>query len=159
MFAKVKDSILLKYPYDFSDLLSENPYTNYGLSNDVASIFPSTEAALLHGCELAEVRVSDTPAFDSKTHKIDFSAPILADGRWVIQTTVVEKSQAEISAESAAEGRRLRDLRNSLLAKSDWTQLADAPGDKTAWASYRQALRDVPLQEGFPWAITWPEEP
>lgn len=49
--------------------------------------------------------------------------------------------------------------RNSLLSNSDWTQAADSPVDTTAWATYRQALRDVPSQGGFPNTITWPSEP
>lgn len=39
---------------------------------------------------------------------------------------------------------RMRVQRDRLLAASDWTQTADAPVDKTAWAAYRQALRDFP---------------
>jgi len=38
--------------------------------------------------------------------------------------------------------------RNAQLATSDWTQLPDAPVDKAAWATYRQALRDLPAQGG-----------
>jgi hypothetical protein len=38
--------------------------------------------------------------------------------------------------------------RNAQLAASDWTQIADSPADKTAWATYRQALRDLPAQGG-----------
>jgi hypothetical protein len=53
----------------------------------------------------------------------------------------------------------LRTERNAKLAKSDWTQVADAPVDQTAWAVYRQALRDIPDQEGFPNKIEWPIEP
>lgn len=53
----------------------------------------------------------------------------------------------------------LKEKRNLLLAESDWTQVADAPVDKAAWASYRQALRDVPDQSGFPKSIDWPVEP
>jgi len=49
--------------------------------------------------------------------------------------------------------------RNTKLSGSDWTQIADAPVDKAAWATYRQALRDIPAQEGFPWTITWPDAP
>ena len=52
-----------------------------------------------------------------------------------------------------------RSQRNRLLSESDWTQVADAPVDKAAWAAYRQALRDVPQQAGFPVTITWPEKP
>jgi hypothetical protein len=50
-----------------------------------------------------------------------------------------------------------RDKRNSLLASSDWTQLPDVPeAIRLAWAEYRQALRDIPQQEGFPQTIVWP---
>ena len=39
---------------------------------------------------------------------------------------------------------RMRNHRNRLLAQSDWTQVADVPVDREAWATYRQALRDFP---------------
>lgn len=52
-----------------------------------------------------------------------------------------------------------RNQRNALLADSDWTQVPDASVDTTAWAAYRQALRDLPEQEGFPENIVWPEKP
>jgi len=53
----------------------------------------------------------------------------------------------------------IRSERDALLAKSDWTQVADAPVDAEAWAVYRQALRDVPQQSGFPGDIEWPTPP
>jgi hypothetical protein len=43
----------------------------------------------------------------------------------------------------------LRLHRDRLLAASDWTQLPDAPVSKTTWATYRQALRDLPAQGGL----------
>lgn len=49
--------------------------------------------------------------------------------------------------------------RDNKLAASDWTQVADAPVDKAAWATYRQALRDITTQQGFPQTVTWPTEP
>lgn len=55
-----------------------------------------------------------------------------------------------------------RDKRNRLLAECDWTQTVDSPlsnEQKAAWATYRQALRDVPEQPGFPYDIKWPERP
>lgn len=55
--------------------------------------------------------------------------------------------------------RQIRTKRNDLLADTDWTQVADAPVDQAAWATYRQALRDVPEQEGFPVDVVWPEKP
>ena len=50
--------------------------------------------------------------------------------------------------------------RNSRLASSDWTQLRDVPDSiAVAWQPYRQALREVTTQAGFPEAVTWPEVP
>jgi hypothetical protein len=54
----------------------------------------------------------------------------------------------------------LRGQRNGLLLASDWTQLPDVPeGVAGVWAQYRQNLRDVPQQAGFPAAIEWPAQP
>jgi hypothetical protein len=50
--------------------------------------------------------------------------------------------------------------RSRLLIASDWTQLPDVPlATKEAWAVYRQALRDITLQAGYPLAIDWPLAP
>lgn len=56
----------------------------------------------------------------------------------------------------------VRAERNQKLKDSDWTQLADAtlsPETIEAWAAYRQALRDVPSQAGFPMEVVWPTQP
>jgi len=55
--------------------------------------------------------------------------------------------------------KEIRSKRDSLLKESDWTQIPDAPVDQTAWATYRQELRDIPQQEGFPENVTWPTKP
>lgn len=54
---------------------------------------------------------------------------------------------------------QVRAERDRLLAASDWTQVADAPVDQAAWASYRQGLRDIPQQAGFPENVVWPISP
>jgi hypothetical protein len=54
----------------------------------------------------------------------------------------------------------VRAQRNGLLAVSDYTQLTDVPiANRAAWATYRQALRDIPAQGGFPESVTWPTPP
>ncbi len=54
----------------------------------------------------------------------------------------------------------VRTERNTKLAATDWTQASDVPqAIKDSYAPYRQALRDVPSQSGFPWTITWPTQP
>ena len=56
----------------------------------------------------------------------------------------------------------IREERNKLLAESDWTQTVDAPFDadgKLAWALYRETLRMIPQQDGFPDTVNWPTKP
>ena len=57
------------------------------------------------------------------------------------------------------QGRNVRTSRYAMLSDSDWTQLSDSQVDKTLWVTYRQALRDVSKQAGFPWKIEWPIKP
>jgi hypothetical protein len=54
---------------------------------------------------------------------------------------------------------RMRNHRNRLLAESDWTQLPDAPVDRAAWATYRQALRDFPATWTPGPTVTFPDKP
>jgi hypothetical protein len=72
-------------------------------------------------------------------------------------TTAAEHEAAYKAQKDAEQAKAVRADRNKRLADSDWTQVADAPVDKAAWAAHRQALRDVTAQEGFPWNVQWPE--
>ena len=49
--------------------------------------------------------------------------------------------------------------RNAELARTDWTQIADSTADKAKWATYRQALRDLPEQGGLADEVEIPNEP
>lgn len=60
----------------------------------------------------------------------------------------IDRKAAEVRAE-----------RNTKLSETDWTQITDATTDKQAWATYRQALRDISAQSGFPLTIVWPDAP
>ena len=81
------------------------------------------------------------------------------DGQWFIKYSVADMDADAIAAKDAEQAKAIRDQRNTKLTESDWTQLADAPVDKQAWSTYRQALRDITIQTGFPWEITWPDAP
>ncbi|MBM3492425.1 MAG: hypothetical protein FJX68_18700 [Alphaproteobacteria bacterium] len=81
------------------------------------------------------------------------------DGQWFTRWIAVDINEDAIAAKGAQQADGVRADRNKRLAECDWTQLADAPVDREAWATYRQALRDVPAQAGFPWAVEWPEKP
>lgn len=73
-------------------------------------------------------------------------------------SAVVVDTDQEAADALAVKWAEVRSQRDQLLAASDYTQVADAPGDTAAWATYRQALRDVPSQSDVD-NITWPQEP
>ena len=81
------------------------------------------------------------------------------NGKWFTKYSVAEMDDEAKAALDAKQANSVRDDRNKRLSSSDWTQVSDAPVDKEVWAAYRQALRDIPSQEGFPWEINWPVEP
>jgi len=74
------------------------------------------------------------------------------------QAQGVESAELE-AAEVSQAWIALRMARDSRLAASDWTQAPDAPVDREAWATYRQALRDLPANTTDPRDVAWPEEP
>ena len=76
-----------------------------------------------------------------------------------VTTTAAEAEAAYKATKDAEQSASVRTSRNNKLAECDWTQLADSTADKTTWATYRQSLRDVTVQDGFPWNVTWPEAP
>lgn len=81
----------------------------------------------------------------------------LVNGKWFTKYSVADLDADAIAAKDAEQAKAVRTQRSQLLAESDWTQLADAPVDKTLWSVYRQALRDISSQKGFPWDVIWPE--
>jgi hypothetical protein len=81
------------------------------------------------------------------------------DGKWFTKYSVADMDDEAKAAVDASQAKAVRADRNQRLKDSDWTQVLDAPVDKAAWATYRQALRDVTAQAGFPWDVQWPEMP
>ena len=80
------------------------------------------------------------------------------------EDTTPKPTEAEINGKydeivADEQWRLLRWRRDGLLFGSDWTQAADAPVDKAAWATYRQALRDLPSNTADPAHVVWPTPP
>jgi len=74
-------------------------------------------------------------------------------------TTAADNEAAYKAAKDTEQAKSVRQQRTEKLKDSDWTQVADAPVDQAAWATYRQSLRDVTAQSGFPWTVDWPTIP
>lgn len=94
---------------------------------------------------------------DRMTEKLVSCPPYVQDG-WAYTVEVQPKTQDEIDADTQAQAAKIRAARNALLLACDWTQGKDIPDSVSApWATYRQALRDIPNQTGFPWSVEWPQ--
>jgi hypothetical protein len=146
-----KAETILEYPYSVEKLRRDNPQIS----------FPITPTARL----LAEYNVfavcATTPGFDPILEVAEQAGCCFneATGQWESAWVVRPKTLEEIEAEATEQAESVRAERNAYLAASDWTQLADAPVDSAAWVNYRQALRDVTAQVGFPWSVDWPTPP
>ena len=100
-------------------------------------------------------QASGVEQVDGKWYTKYVLGPIFTDG----ETTAAEQETAYKAIKDAEQASAVRKSRGDKLANSDWTQVADAPVDKAVWATYRQALRDITTQSGFPWIVTWPDAP
>lgn len=133
----------------FVELQKEFPYTS----------FPTIITSECLPENIFEVEQAPTPNCEYSQTYIKNNYAECIDGTWVQGYTVVNLTEQELLDKNNTEAISYRNYRNKLLTDSDWTQVADAPVDKQAWAIYRQALRDITNQPGFPTEITWPTKP
>jgi hypothetical protein len=114
-----------------------------------------------HGYGMYEF--TQQPTLTGRYDKLIEGEPIRDEqGYWRQQWLVVEQTAEEKEETDKRKAAEVRFMRNRKLTDTDWTQLDDTPLDnvaKSAWANYRQALRDVPEQDGFPFNVNWPAQP
>ena len=103
-----------------------------------------------------QLKLVTPPYFDPATQTREHSPALLIDGVWTQNYIVTDLDADASAAKVGAQWNVIRAERNKLLADCDWTQLPDVSADATAWATYRQALRDITTQAN-PFAIIWPE--
>lgn len=149
MFARIEGAAVAAYPVD---LRAAHPNTS----------FPwDWPGGVVEGVEYARVLPVDVPQTNHTQNHIE-GTPDLIDGVWTQTWIVTDATPEQIVERTAEKASMVRADRNQRLSACDWTQLADAPLTNTAtaaWAAYRQALRDLSTQAGFPWSITWPTPP
>ena len=159
MFAEIKNNTVVTFPYNYDSLIKANPYTNFDNSLTLLEMYKGTESNL-SGCSLVRVKIDPDPVVDEATQELVLdSMPTYRDGSWVLSWTFNPLTTEQQLSRHALKAATVRETRTQRLKDSDWTQVADAPVDKAAWAIYRQALRDVPSQAGFPWDVQWPTQP
>ena len=149
-FAFIDGDTVTKYPVTASEIKSKNPNVTFPI--------PIT-AADLSSFGVATVTEGGKPSYDGATQKLVAAPPAVVDGAWTQSWIVTDLSSDELKQQNDSIAAALRVERNDKLNSSDWTQVADATVDKAAWATYRQALRDLPAAAGWPNSVTWPTEP
>lgn len=139
------------YPYSLTQLKRDNPNVSFPspLTDDIAASF-----------NVYPVKATPAPAFDYTKNNV--SGIEKQGAEWVQIWSQVDASAEEITQRTENKASEVRLTRNAKLADCDWTQLQDSPLDqdgKLAWALYRETLRMVPEQAGFPWEVNWPPAP
>ena len=152
MFVKIENGAVSQYPYTLEQMRLDNPATS----------FPKViSQQLRESFGVFDVGYEGAPEYDPTTQRVVTSTiPSLIGGKWTLTKTIEQQTPEQIAINTANKAGQVRSDRNKKLTSSDWTQGKDIPDNiSSAWATYRQALRDVPSQAGFPWDIQWPTQP
>lgn len=134
---------------------------------EVRSLYPNTSFPSRWSPELVEELgldpVFETPAPTTTIYQTAFKDGVeQVNGNWVWKWSVSEMDDDAKAAKDAEAAKGVRSSRDAKLAECDWLVIKSVEtGVALAadWAAYRQALRDVPTQAGFPHNITWPSKP
>jgi len=156
LLVKTANGQVEQFPYTLGDLRRENPNTSFPkkigdailADQSIFHVMPETQPEY---DPLVQALVRDPEPHNNETAVNEETGETYKTGRWVIGYTVVNKPLDQ--AEDA-----VRNKRDRLLSDTDWMALSDN-AMTPEWASYRQALRDITAQEGFPYSVTWPTKP
>lgn len=154
----------------FIRLINGQPQIGIILEQNLREVVPElrTEPVLTkellssHGFGMLELR--EPPSVTEKYKKAVEIVPTYREksGIWLQAWDVVDMTSEERQVVDNTKAQEVRNERNYYLRNSDWTQLPDAPlsqEKKLEWTQYRQQLRDVTQQHGFPWTVVWPTKP
>lgn len=146
MYAKIVDGALVKYPYSLEEMRADNPKVK---------ISDTPTAATLALCSAKRAVMGPAPTQSSRTHRFEMAFLDKPDGsvEIVYAASELPRALAEFN---------MRDARSSALTRCDWVitrAFEEGTPVPAAYLAYRQALRDLPSQEGFPYDYVWPQEP
>jgi len=150
MHVKIENDEVAQYPYSIEQFRADNPTISFPseISNDTLAAYG-----------VYPVSVDPIPTHDSTTQRVQKSTnPVLRNGEWVITKSVLQLTADQITSHQITAATKVRAARNDLLQKTDWCALSDVTMS-AEMSAYRQALRDLPAQEGFPYTVTWPDKP
>ena len=152
MHVKITSGNVDTYPYNVGQLRRDNPNTS----------FPKQiPDEMLESYGIFPVTVQATPSVDDRTKTVEReSSPSLVDGVWTIGWTTSSKAAEETQAWDDSMASSNRNMRDSLLAATDYFALTDVTMD-AEMTTYRQALRDITSHANWPNLedADWPTKP
>ena len=98
------------------------------------------------------------PVFDFYTQKLESTyeeTETEARHGWLVSDLTEEEKAERLELGKIM----VRQQRNDMLKETDYLMFSDTPEPSQAWLDYRQALRDIPTQAGFPINVVWPTKP
>ena len=160
LLVKTANGQVEQFPYTLGDLRRDNPQTSFPkkigdailASYGIYHVMPDPQPEY---DPLVQTVVRDAEPHNNETAVDEETGETYKTGRWVIGYTVENKPQDQAEA-------NIRSKRDSLLQDTDWIVIkAYERNDNipAEWEMYRQALRDITSQEGFPYSVTWPTKP
>lgn len=151
MYIKIINQQVVQYPYNDSDLRYEYSNTSFPatLTDEIRQTF-----------NMYKVEQVSIPDFNDRTQKIIEITPTLDNNIWKQTWQIVDLTDEEIQTLCEKKIQEVKNLRLQELQRTDYTQLPDVNlSNKAEWAIYRQALRDITTQPGYPFDVQWPSEP
>ena len=130
------------------------------LEDESGTSFPALISdELLESFDIFRVTIDSKPATTYQQNAL-LQSPVFEDGHWVQHWNIVTVSEQEAQLNLERKTNDVRDERNRYLQDSDWTQGKDIPDSiSNLWKQYRQDLRDLTNQSGFPFDVIFPDRP
>lgn len=150
MYVLTNNELVIKFPYTLLDLRKDNPNVSFPkeMSNDDLvfwNVFPVIQ--------------QKPPDYNPILENLIQLNPFFLNGTWFQKWSVVKLSEKECKKRLEEQAALIRQERNKRLMDCDWTQFPNSPANSEVWEIYRQELRNLTLQDGFPLNIKWPIEP
>jgi hypothetical protein len=147
MYIKIVNEIPISHSID--QLRYENP--NISFPNNISD-------EILKNFNMYPYVIAEYPIINDKTQKIEEGEIVYHNNMWIKTWKIIDKNEEEILNWIENKSLDAKTKRNILLSETDFYALSDnilAPD----MATYRQSLRDITQQDGFPENIIWPVKP
>ena len=168
-YAEVNGTHVVNYPFTFSTLQQENPYTNYGDNQNFTYWFPLTDAATVNGHTLVMVRQVPQPTIDPYTQNVfPNNTPELIEGEWFDGWTVTDKTPEEQAAYVNGIKASNKQQADQLLNATDWTSIPSVSdpaqsnpylSNQAAFLEYRSQVREIAVNPPSTPVTNWPTLP